>query len=497
MIYYDNINGVLSKQDSLRDIIKMKKPDIVALCETKLHKNSKFEIKGYNMIKSNLKAGKEGILVAVKEGTYNTIQMIYESEYRNIGTVEIKYPEDTVRVIIGHGPQEDAPVEEKEEFYNDLKTEAERCLAAGCRLIITGDFNAKLESGDQYVPKGNGKLLREVVDMYQLKILNHDPKTEGKWTRIQKRKNEEIKSVLDYVIVDTATKEKVKEMIIDESKLFTPYHVKKERNQKTIVFSDHCAITSTFSIPTGKVSSKQNVEKSKVWILTADGLTKFQEETGEDFDLGDLSLCANPYTEWAKGIDDTMHKCFTKRTVKTGEPKTEIRDNRAIKMRAILRKISKRGKIQREIVREYVAKLIQIETDKRSKQRVQRVRETVSQLTEDDILSSNAFWKLRKSILKNSRLQLNAVNKRGGGITTDGDEIKEEVSQEFVFRLRNREAAPEWKGYVDATNKVVEELLSNIDDNSPSFTMEELDHGLKKMKTGTSPDCFKMYMQTC
>ena len=45
----------------------MKQPDIVALCETKLHKNSTFDIDGYEVLKSNLKAGKEGLLVAVRD----------------------------------------------------------------------------------------------------------------------------------------------------------------------------------------------------------------------------------------------------------------------------------------------------------------------------------------------------------------------------------------------------------------------------------------------
>ena len=46
-LYYNNINGLLTKQDSLVDIVNMQKPDLVALCETKLHMNSTFEINGY------------------------------------------------------------------------------------------------------------------------------------------------------------------------------------------------------------------------------------------------------------------------------------------------------------------------------------------------------------------------------------------------------------------------------------------------------------------
>ena len=169
-IYYNNVNGLLSKQDSFSHIIQMRQPDIVTLCETKLHKNSKFEVPGYEVIKSNLKAGKEGILVALKVGTFNNKDLIFESENRNIATAEIIYPEDTLRIVVVHGPQEEAQQEEREEFYNDLKAEIERCIASGSRLLITGDFNARLENtgGKIESTKSNGKMLIILIQMTTL-----------------------------------------------------------------------------------------------------------------------------------------------------------------------------------------------------------------------------------------------------------------------------------------------------------------------------------------
>ena len=80
-------------------------------------------------------------------------------------------------------------------------------------------------------------------------------------------------------------------------------------------------------------------------------------------------------------------------------------------------------------------------------------------LTTDDVLSPNAFWKMKKSISKNNTLQLKAVYKREGGIATNEKEIKDEVKKEFEHRLRNRNAAPGWEGYVETTNELVETLL--------------------------------------
>ena len=203
-LYYNNINGLICKQESLKHILAMKRPDVVALCETKLHKNSKFDIKGYKVLKSNLKAGKEGILVAAKEGTFDTMELVYEAELKNIATVEIQYPKDTVRIIVAHGPQETVNLEEKEDFFSDLSAEVERCLASQCRTVIAGDLNARVEyqEGQFQESKGNGKWVKEIIDKYELDVLNIQPETEGKWTRIQQKGGVECKSVIDYIITD-------------------------------------------------------------------------------------------------------------------------------------------------------------------------------------------------------------------------------------------------------------------------------------------------------
>ena len=68
------------------------------LCEKKLHQNSNFEIEGYTVKKSNLKAGKEGILIAAKQGTFCSMEVPYESDERNIATFEITYPKSILNL---------------------------------------------------------------------------------------------------------------------------------------------------------------------------------------------------------------------------------------------------------------------------------------------------------------------------------------------------------------------------------------------------------------
>ena len=103
--------------------------------------NSNFSMSGYEVQMSNLRYGKEGILIAVKNGTCSSLCKVHESDSRNLTTFELNFPKVTLRVIILHGPQESETQDVREEFYNDLDTEIERALSSECKLLLVGDFN--------------------------------------------------------------------------------------------------------------------------------------------------------------------------------------------------------------------------------------------------------------------------------------------------------------------------------------------------------------------
>ena len=125
-IYFNNINGFTSKQGSLNQITKSISPDVIALCETKVSAKSNPKLNGYEPIVSNCKTGKEGFLVAIKEGTFMNAEKISESKEKNIVTVQVVYPECTMRFIVAHGPQENDEIDAKNEFYESLMVEIER-----------------------------------------------------------------------------------------------------------------------------------------------------------------------------------------------------------------------------------------------------------------------------------------------------------------------------------------------------------------------------------
>ena len=103
------------------------------------------------------------------------------------------------------------------------------------------------ENGQLLESKGNGKMLKELINKYDLQVANFKPDTDGKWTRIQKKGNVLCKSIIDYIITDSSTSELVNNTVIDEDKMYTPYRCKKTGKNKTLVYSDHCSINTTIN----------------------------------------------------------------------------------------------------------------------------------------------------------------------------------------------------------------------------------------------------------
>ena len=262
-VYYNNINGYQSKEQSFLKIIKETSPDIIALCETKrgqMKETSRDDvIPGYKTLENNVKRGKEGLMVALKKGSFKTFREVTDKESKNIFTVRVEYPNITVRIIILHAPQETDKVEERSEFFEEVTEQIERCHTSEEVPIVLGDFNARTEykEGKVAADSSNGKMLLEMVENFRMKIANYHPLTSGQWTRIQKRKDGSTKrSMLDYVLLQQELYETIGEMIVDEEKIHCPYRETKSKAGKQITFSDHCAIIIKLEINVGTLQNK-------------------------------------------------------------------------------------------------------------------------------------------------------------------------------------------------------------------------------------------------
>ena len=99
-IMEDNVRGVKSKINSIKDIINEEEPTIIALTETKLKEEDKIEIEGYTIKRRDRVEEGGGVMIAYKDGIKNIVQVVRE-EYREFEMLWIKIDNTVVKVRIG------------------------------------------------------------------------------------------------------------------------------------------------------------------------------------------------------------------------------------------------------------------------------------------------------------------------------------------------------------------------------------------------------------
>ena len=487
-IFYNNVNGFMSKRESLNQIIKSEDPDIIALCETKLGLQSKPKISGYESEYLNTKRGKEGHLIAVKESLLmEMVNMTLDKpeEDRNIFTVQLKRSNVSIRIILAHAPQETDKLETRTRFFENLKLEVERGELSGDSIIVVGDMNGRVDLGDCERRSPNGDLLKEVIHTHKLQVANSHPNTAGKWTRIQKSKKGEIKSTIDYMLLDESLYNGLNDMLVDEGKIITPYWITTKKGVRSVVSSDHCAITATINIDIGTILEPSTYENT--WKVTEVGLEKYKELTStRTLFFHEKDQVTEMYRLWSNHLECNLEKCFKKKSVGRSRP-PHNRFKGAETVRNTLKKVAVKGKIQREVVLFFKTRLFEWEHVKLETQRVNNLKDTLANFSEDEKTPPNAYWKVLKSVRGREKTKITSVMKNDGSEVFSENGIKQEAMNEFQHRLRNRQPAPGWEEYVKTTNKIVELLMNSKVVDGTDFTMEELLAAIKRLKKKKSP----------
>ena len=266
----------LAPKESFSEIVKQVQPHIVCRCETKLAslRTLKETLSMYNLIGKCSKQGKGGLMIAAKKNIFSSFLDVTSSPSNDVlvGRVIIgNYP---IRIILGYAPQENETREIREEFCTELKVEIENGVKVGESILMIGDFNAKMELSTSQNVKPvtrNGKILYELINQYELNIMNFSEKCTGKWTRVERTTGES--SVLDYLIVDNKLETKIAEFIIDESTVMCPFRTVTRNKKKMTIFSDHNAISLKMKINNDRNHDKRgrNKEKPK-WKFTTEGM---------------------------------------------------------------------------------------------------------------------------------------------------------------------------------------------------------------------------------
>ena len=493
-VMYNNINGFPSKKESLFKIVDSVDPDILALCETKKSRGiKKDELSSYEVVENPLKLGKEGLMVCVKKDSFNSIKEVTDTELKHILTVRIVYPCMNIRVIVCHAPQETDPLEKRLEFFEELSVQVERCLTSGDEMLLMGDLNSRIFEGEFNVEptdgSPNGKQLSELVQKYNLKVANFHQNCSGRLTRIQARKDGTTKeSVLDYILLQQRMYQKLTKMVIDEEKIFCPYRVTSTKGKRSIVYSDHCVLIADLEVDVGQATKTSC--KSRGWKFSDEGFEQYriESEPALEFEPDELSA-TKLYDSWVVSFEKLLAKCFSMRTYNAKGSKVKVHSKKHKQIRMILSVISKKGRIQREIVKWYLLKVVEFESYQMADARAKKIRETTAKLTVRERFSPVGYWKMKKAADKGTRKEqaLSSII-LGNGVEVDGEKaIIEAYKEEFERRLANRKPEKGWEEYTEETNFAVREWLKGVSESSPPFSDKEMDSVLASLKEDCSP----------
>ena len=85
-MYYCNVNGLKSKQISLKLILEQLNPKVVLLCETKLPSDQllKNMMPEYEINCSPTKSGQSGVAIAVRKQTFNSVLNVTSTLHKDI-----------------------------------------------------------------------------------------------------------------------------------------------------------------------------------------------------------------------------------------------------------------------------------------------------------------------------------------------------------------------------------------------------------------------------
>ena len=257
-----------------------------------------------------------------------------------------------IRCINGYGPQEKNTLERKCQFWSRLGNEVEDAMESEVGLIIQMDGNLwageTLVKGDPNKMNNNGKLFLDFLKKYPfLTVINATQLCKGLITRrrITKVKTEE--AILDFFVVCEKILPFVKEMVIDEDRIYPLSTFTKKGGVYESKNSDHFTSILDLNI---SFQRKSVTRKELFNIKNLDCQKEFKKLLDEGDSLNkcfenDESLDVQ-CKRWWKNLNHIFHQAFRKVRCNGKVKETEV--SKLLKEKADLIQKIKSNKNEKE-----------------------------------------------------------------------------------------------------------------------------------------------------
>ena len=385
-----------------------------------------------------------------------------------------------------YAPQENRTTDaELNMMYNRIQEQIDTANIKGQKLILLGDFNARIGT----IIKGNteeiskaGKLLIKLMKRNDLHVVYSDQKTKGLWTRT----DEHTKSVIDYILINKQDAAYLKTIEIDEHKLITPYRV----NNKKVIYTDHSAMT--MMIDWREANRK---EKKETHIINMSEEKK--EMYNQISNTGRLKAIVNgkdelnvKYEKWEKKIIQVANECFQKCKIN----KYTNKSKRQCKLMKVRRKLKSELKDEiknesRNKIKERINILTQnIEEEQRRENSYKGIR-LADKITKTGGVNNPTFWKVIDAKEKKKETRTAMIDNKGK-IKEEVNKVKEIYEEWFKTLLKTPEPENDIQKKQEEEINNTMRLLSRCANITPSKTIEneEIEKAIRKLKRNKAAD---------
>ena len=164
---------------------------------------------------------------------------------------------------------------------------------------------------------------------------------------------------MDYILLNDQLLSHTKELIIDEERMTTAYHITKCGATRKVTYTDHCSLMLTTECSKGDYRPKREI--ISVWNLTAEGYDKHRKALKGNIQLDSHLSPEEAYHQWQNTLTALLHNCFGKKTVRTGDVSAKPIGKTRKNVRKILREEAKKGTSQEHRSKKYIIFLHSVE----------------------------------------------------------------------------------------------------------------------------------------
>ena len=480
---YSNVNHVLSKIESLKIIIEEEKPAVVVLVETKLAVKGDIDIEGYRSWPMNRDQNGGGIIILIKKELKNIVLVNEkQQEVGEIMWITITNGRTNIRLGVVYAPQEsETTVTRLKEMYKKISMQIEEAKKQNQNVVLVGDFNCKVgstvEGNTEKVSKG-GKILLEMVNKQNMKIVNTSDKCQGRWTRTDGTK----RSILDYVLINNEDEEMVKQMIIDEEREFTPYHIEGGRT----IYTDHYSIK--FEV---NWNMRYQPGENKRTVINEKNNAKFESKTTTT-NLNNIwkspGNLQEKYSDWSQQVAEIAEDAYVQKK-KNNRPSKTVRLLRRRK-----NEINRRFKTatteekamlvqRRKLINEHIG-------NHRKEENKRKAFKVANKIKSEKGFDGSAFWEFKRRSSGKRKEEMTAIKNEEGELEENPEKILEIYQRFYEKLLTGKEMTTEAGKKIEEMIDRYIELLVKMADRSrmKPFSEDEYQEMKKKLKPRKAPD---------